>query len=291
MNIRVLEQLVALARHLHFGRASESTNVSASALSRNLAQLEKTLGVRLFERDNRHVEITPAGQKVESWARETLEGWSALRGALTTSATTLAGEIRLYCSVTASYGLLTDLLGRLESAHPGIEIKLHTGDPEHAIARIRAGEEEVGIAARPDTLPRGLAFRRLADSPLVFIAAHDEEQGGKISDTAHALTAPMILPESGLARRRVDAWYKACGTPPKVHTEVTGNEAIVAMVALGLGAGVVPRIVLDNSPLARKVRELNVSPALAPYEIGLVTLERRLKDPLIDAFWSLAHAK
>ena len=77
-------------------------------------------------------------------------------------------------------------------------------------------------------------------------------------------------------------------TVPRVHARVAGNEAIVAMVALGLGVGVVPRIVLDNSPLAERVRELPTRPAFAPYEVGLVTLARHLNDPLVAAFWALA---
>lgn len=286
MNIRSLEQFVELANHLHFGRASEASHVSVSALSRNLRQLEDAVGARLFERDNRGVEITAAGRRFEVFARDTLTNWTAVRSELATHAEALSGEIRLYCSVTASYGLLASLLGRLESTHPGIDIKLHTGDPEHAITRVRAGEEEVGIAARPERLPRGLSFRTLVTSPLVFIASGDTTRR-KSFDATRIAAIPMILPESGLARRRVDAWLKAQQLTPQVHAQVSGNEAIVAMVALGRGVGVVPRIVLDNSPLATQVRELNVKPMLAPYEIGLVTLSRRLKDPLIEAFWSI----
>ena len=68
---------------------------------------------------------------------------------------------------------------------------------------------------------------------------------------------------------------------------MAGNEAIVSMVSLGLGLGVVPKIVLDNSPHAERVRVLEVDPVLEPYELGLFTLKRHLHNPLVDAFWSL----
>ena len=58
------------------------------------------------------------------------------------------------------------------------------------------------------------------------------------------------------------------------------------MVSLGFGVGIVPKIVLDNSPLAGRTRPLDVQPALAPYEVGLFTQERRREEPLIQAFWS-----
>jgi LysR family positive regulator for ilvC len=60
------------------------------------------------------------------------------------------------------------------------------------------------------------------------------------------------------------------------------------MVSLGFGVGVVPQIVLDASPLAGEVTVLRVSPALAPYEVGLFALEKKLRSPLIGAFWDQA---
>jgi LysR family positive regulator for ilvC len=98
----------------------------------------------------------------------------------------------------------------------------------------------------------------------------------------------MILPESGLARHRADRWLRDLGVKPLIYAQVAGNEAIVSMVSLGFGIGVVPQIVLDNSPLAGDVRVLRVSPALAPYEVGLFTLEKKLRSPLIAAFWAPA---
>ena len=293
MNLRTLEQFLLLAEHLHFGRAADAANLSVSALSRNVRQLEESLGVRLFERDNRTVALTPAGERLRPWARETASGWAALRRELSGEGGELSGRISLYCSVTASYGLLADLLGRFRRDYPGIEIDLHTGDPEHAIARVVADEERLAIAARPDRLPRGALFRPLAVSPLTFIGPRDAGEldlpPAGAADPVRWTGTPMILAETGVARRRVDAWFRRLGATPRVHARVAGNEAIVAMVGLGFGVGVVPRIVLDNSPAAARVRVLDVTPVLEPYEVGLVTLRRHLGDPLVAAFWSLGR--
>ena len=91
---------------------------------------------------------------------------------------------------------------------------------------------------------------------------------------------------SGLARQRVDRWFRDLGIKPLIYAQVAGNEAIVSMVSLGFGIGVVPEIVLDASPLAGQVAVLRVTPALAPYEVGLFTLEKKLRSPLIQAFWA-----
>ena len=66
----------------------------------------------------------------------------------------------LYCSVTASYSFLFDILAEVRKSHPRIEIKLHTGDPEFAVSRVQAGDEDISIGARPPALRHCLGRRR-----------------------------------------------------------------------------------------------------------------------------------
>jgi len=284
MDIRQLKQFVTLAETLHFGRASAASHVSPSALSRSIRQLEAGLDAPLFERDNRSVSLTRQGETFLSWARDTLAGWDAVRDTLRQQAGELQGEVSLYCSVTASYSFLFAMLSGIRRDHPRIEIKLHTGDPEHAIARVAGGHEDISIGARPERLPPGIAFRPMARSPLLFIAPASQPELGQAGrrrpDPAWWARVPMILSESGLSRQRTDRWFSELGIQPNVYAQVAGNEAIVSMVSLGFGIGVVPRIVLDNSPLAGEVKVLPVRPALAPFDVGLFTLEKKLRSPL-----------
>ncbi|MGI9291631.1 MAG: HTH-type transcriptional activator IlvY [Gammaproteobacteria bacterium] len=290
MDERNLRQFVNLADSLHFGRASEASHVSPSALSRNIRQLEEKVGTPLFERNNRSVALTHAGRIFLDYARDSLLQWDALRNRLMQEAGELRGEVSMYCSVTASYSFLFELLNRFRDEHPHIEIKLHTGDPEDAVTRVQSGSEDIAIGARPDNLNQELAFKPIATTPLVFIAA----QGGDYAELEKNRPArdawsatPMILSETGLARSRVDRWFTGQGIQPSIYAQVAGNEAIVSMVSLGFGVGVVPQIVLDNSPLAGRVRSLNVRPRLEAYEVGLFTQKKKLHSPLIGAFWSL----
>ena len=137
VNITVLRHFVELSETLHFGRASARANISTSALSRHIRQLEAELNVALFDRDNRTVELTPAGIRFQRYARDAVQQWDQIRFELTDPADHLRGAISLYCSVTASHSILFDLLNRFRPAHPGVEIRLQTGDPEYAIARCR----------------------------------------------------------------------------------------------------------------------------------------------------------
>jgi LysR family positive regulator for ilvC len=289
MNITTLKHFIVLSETLHFGRASARSNISTSALSRHIRQLEIELNVSLFDRDNRTVQLTVEGLKFQRYARNAVQQWDQIRFELTDPAEQLQGEISLWCSVTASHSILVDLLNRFRPAHPQVEIKLQTGDPEQAISRVLALEEELAIAARPESLPSEVVFKPIRTSPLVFIALKDPADSTQISldDPATWQQTPMILATSGIARERVDNWFRTLGVTPKIYAQVAGNEAIVSMVSLGLGVGVVPQIVLDNSPHAARVRILDVTPALAAYDLGLFTLKRHLKNPLVSAFWSL----
>ncbi len=282
MDTRTLRLFLNLAETLHFGRSSEACHVSPSTLSRAIKQLEESLGVELFLRDNRSVQLTQEGVRFTQYARETLQQWEQIRNSLLEGASELRGEISVYCSVTASYSFLYSLLSRFRQLYPQVEIKLHTGDPEHAVARVQQGREEISIAARPAQLPSGIAFRPLDRTPLLFIAP--VEQAFNQHDWRHQ---PMILPESGISRERINQWFASQQIQPDIYAQVTGNEAIVSMVSLGFGIGVVPQIVLDNSPLTDRVEVLAVEPALEPYEIGLFAQERKLRSPIIHAFWSL----
>ena len=133
--VRTLRHFILLCETLNFGRASRRANISTSALSRNIRQLETELNVSLFDRDNRTVELTLAGRKFQRYARNAVQQWEQICYELTDPAEQLQGEISLCCSVTASHSILFDLLNSFRPAHPGVEIRLQTGEPCAAATR------------------------------------------------------------------------------------------------------------------------------------------------------------
>lgn len=293
MDITKLKLFCALADTLHFGRAAALCHMSPSTVSRRIKHLEEDLGVSLFERDNRSVALTHEGQSFLLFAREVLLQWDTYQESLLTQADQLRGQLSIYCSVTASYSFLFNILTEFRVSHPGIAIKLHTGDPAQSIERVLAGNEDIAIAAKPEKLPAGLSFKLIARSPLIFIAPRNEKAWQPSAPTARDfwLKVPMILSEEGLARERLDQWFAQQHIKPNIYAEVKGNEAIVSMVSLGFGIGVLPKIVLDNSPLADRVQPLRHQPDLGPYDLGICVMERRLKSPIISAFWQQLPAE
>lgn len=290
MDSHSLRLFLALADNLHFGRTSREQHVSPSALSRSIKQLEDELGAALFVRDNRSVRLTREGQQFREYASEVINGWQAIRQTFMQDQLNLHGELSLYCSVTASYSFLYDILSSFRQDYPRIEMKLHTGDPAKAVERVQQGLEDLAIGALPDSLPNGVVFQSITRSELRFIGPQapqllNEEQL-KHPGAESWKDVPMILSEEGLARTRTDRWLKHHNIKPRIYAQVSGNEAIVSMVSLGFGIGVVPQIVLDNSPLTARIRIYDIQPPLTAYDIGLFALEKRLKGPLIAAFWN-----
>jgi LysR family transcriptional regulator, positive regulator for ilvC len=281
VDITKLKIFCTLAHQLHFGRAAESCHISPSALSRNIKQLEDDLGIQLFERDNRSVALTQDGKQFLHFAREMLQQWETYQDSILSQADQLRGQLSIYCSVTASYSFLYEILTEFRKQHPGIAIKLHTGDPAQSIERVLAGQEDIAIAAKPDKIPTGISFKPITDSPLIFICAKEKTEWNHTEWNQ----IPVIIPEEGLARERLDAWFKTQQIKPTIYAEVKGNEAIVSMVSLGFGVGVLPKIVLDNSPLKDQIENFIQQPDLGPYAMGICVMQKKLKSPIVNAFW------
>ena len=281
---------VKLAETGNFSRCAQQQHISASKLSRVIQSLEETLDVRLFDRDNRHVALSREGEQFLQFAREQLQNWETFQSELQDRRGQLSGSVSIYCSVTASYSFLYEILTKARNQHPKIKIQLHTGDPADAIERVTNGLEDIAIAAKPERLGSTLSFKQFDTSPLCFITANDDTEFEQLINK-HGEEAwpmiPMILSERGLARERFNHWIQSKGFRPNVYSEVAGNEAIVSMVSLGCGIGLVPQIVLENSPLRSRVKKFIVQPDIAPYEVGACVQSRRLKSPLVNALWQL----
>ncbi|MBT8138450.1 MAG: HTH-type transcriptional activator IlvY [Gammaproteobacteria bacterium] len=296
MEIKELQIFIDLAQTLHFGRTAEKHFISAPALSRWVQRLEARVGVGLLQRNNRRVALTPAGQRYLQFARECLAAWQSFENDMGISVSNLTGSVSLFCSVTASHSLISGVLSGLRAAQPQIEVDLHTGDQADSIARVLNGRDDFAVAAKPEKLDRQLAFATLARTELKFIAPlgecapQREIARGRKAGHIDWQGLPWIVAEQGESRRRLDRWFRAQKIKPSIYAQVTGHEAIVSMVALGCGVGLVPELVLASSPVSDSIQIIEdvKSAKLTPYgefEIGLCTLQHRLDEPLMRAVW------
>ncbi|WJG11351.1 HTH-type transcriptional activator IlvY [Aliiglaciecola sp. LCG003] len=286
MDIRSLQLFVHLANSLHFGKTAEALFVSPSTLSRAIQRLEEECGAELFIRDNRKVKLTIAGEKMRAFSQQTLSAWHGLRADLDQLNPLLTGEIKLYCSVTASQSHLPDILNRFRQQHPQVEVKLTTGDHALSVSKVLDQHADVAISVHTPDFPKELAFFPLDTIPLLLIAPKDSNINSlqQVDWTANS----VILPESGPSKRIVHHWFAEMGIRPRVYATVGGNEAIVSMVALGCGLGIVPKVVLDNSVASKKVNQMPID-NIEPYKLGLCCLKARVNEVLIDAMINQAE--
>jgi LysR family positive regulator for ilvC len=285
MDLRSLQLFQHLAVSLHFGKTADALFVSPSTLSRSIQRLEEECGSVLFVRDNRKVKITAAGRRLLEFSQQVLSEWNRLKSDLDQQNQLLRGELRLFCSVTASQSHLPGIIDRFRHWHPQVEIKLSTGDPALSVKNVLEQRADVAIAIHTPDFPSELAFLPLDKIPLHLIAPKDTQltQLRQVDWTKHS----VVLPESGPSKRIVHHWFTEQGIKPRVYATVGGNEAIVSMVALGCGLGIVPQVVLDNSVASQKVNKIVLN-NIEAYQLGLCCLHKRADEAVIKALFEQA---
>lgn len=290
LNLHEMKNFLVLAEKLHFGRASQACNLSPSALTRSIQRIEESVGHALFLRDNRTVTLTPSGEKFRNYASNALREWETFCEEIKSDGS-VAGRVSIYASVTAVYSLLPDLLESYRTAYPEVQLELRTGSAEESVQQVLDGEIDLSVAALPDQQHARLEFMPLTETQLVFVGPRKSRDTPMRDGQLDLTRAPLVLPRSGLSRRRLDQWLKKHNTRPNINTEVSGNEGILAMVRLGCGIGIVPELVLERSPFRKDVRKITAAPKLAPYVVGLCTTQKNLTRPGIAALWELAGRK
>lgn len=293
MDLRSAQLFQHLASSLSFSKTSEQMYVSAPTLTRIIQRLEQELGCKLFYRDKRSVQLTDAGRRFQLFVRRWLEEWHQLQLDLQLSRIELTGEIKIFCTVTASYSHLPAILDRFRLLCPKADIKLTTGDAASAIEKVKNGEVDIALAAQPTVLPANLAFRSIAKLPVYLIAPTIP---CRVNDLLNQnpipwQDIPMILPEHGPARQRLDAWLNHAGIKAKVIAKVDGHEAMVSMVALGGAISLAAQPVIQHSPVRDRVKKIVIDYEFEQFDLGVCMLAKRLNEPLIQAFWQVAIAK
>ena len=287
---------LSVADTLNFSRSSELLHMSLSAVSRTIQRLEEDLGQTLLERDNRRVLLTHHGRQFREYAQKAVDDWQRLRQTLNAEIA-LAGELGLYCSVTASYSVLAPILEAFRVNHPAVAIMMHTGDQADGVARVISRQDDLAVIARPESLPPRLAFLPLRESNLVLCAPIADCAVRDMVSSCDSCAVdfdwsaiPFIVPERGASKDMLFEWFREQGIRPNIYAQVAGHEAIVAMVGLGLGVGIAPQLVIETSGVGDTVAPVAVRHPLPALEIGLCALKHRLENPLVESLWNTARA-
>jgi LysR family hydrogen peroxide-inducible transcriptional activator len=149
MNLRDLKYVIAVAETRHFGRAAERCFVSQPTLSGQIKKLEEELGVTLFERTNRSVEITPVGEDILAHARQMMEQADAIEQLAQAHQDPLAGPLRVGAIPTLSPYLMPLILAPLKKQYPQVRLVLSEEITDTLLARLHNHEIDAVLLATP----------------------------------------------------------------------------------------------------------------------------------------------
>ncbi|MCW9699228.1 MULTISPECIES: HTH-type transcriptional activator IlvY [unclassified Avibacterium] len=290
MEFQDLKLFIDLAENKHFAKTAEQHYMSPSTLSRQIKRIEEALGETLLLRDNRKVSLTPAGELFLQFAYQQWQQWLSLKQQFHTNQQELQGELRLFCSVTAAYSHLPQMLEKFRLRYPKVEIQLTTGDPAQALEMIQRQQVDLALAGRPAHLPQNVMFHYIDAITLSLIAPRVACATTQLLQQMPIdwQKVPFILPVEGPARQRIDQWFQQKKIKhPTIYATVSGHEGIVSMVALGCGVALLPDVVIENSPLNSQVSTLTIDTPVQPFDLGLCMQKNRLNLPLVRAFWQM----
>lgn len=275
-----LRAFEACAATASFRAAAERLNVTPSAVSHQIRQLEALVGVALFQRTTRHVRLTPAGEAYLPAVREALQ----LLEAATERLRQHRGRRRLTVSVAPSYaiGWLMPRLPRFQVAHPDIELRL---DISVEVVDLRASDIDAALRYSAGASFRGLIAHHLFDEDMAAVCRPD--RAAVLSAPADLEDAPLV--EVSYRGGQWRQWFAAAGVrepaPPPVLTVDYDTVAVEAALD-GLGVALVPQPLvwrhLADGRLARLFPDVHLGGAHSACH--LVYPDERRDDPAIAAF-------
>ncbi|MEV0470421.1 LysR family transcriptional regulator [Streptomyces prunicolor] len=255
MDLRHLKYFLAVAETRNFTQAAASCYVAQSALSQQIARLEKDVGAQLFSRTSRSVRLTAAGELLEPLARRILADVDTARAALDALSGLRRGRLRLGLVQTRASSVdLVEVMADYHARYPGIDFHVTNAPSAEMAAAVLAGDLDIAIVGLgPRQIPDGLDHQVLAADPLVLIVPADhalaDREAVDLADLPESHQLIQFTRGSGL-RRQVEAAFARAGVEPGQHFQVGQIQDMIRLAARGIGVTVVPRssVFLDPVP-------------------------------------------
>jgi len=237
--LRHLVYFREVARRLHFRKAAEALAIAQPALSRQIAQLESALGVRLLNRSSRHVELTPAGAALVERIEPVLVALMRVPADMKAVSEGRVGRLRVAFTGLAMATVLPDILRGFHRRFPGIRLELNESPTALQLAALQAGEIECGFF-HPDGPSPGIETTLLLrERNGVLLPADHPLRGKKTIQLRDLAGTPFVLfPRAnnpGFYDRVLSA-FAMSGIAPRIAEEVWPRSNGVGLVRAGVGA-------------------------------------------------------
>ena len=235
LSIRQLEYLVAVADAPSWATAAAEVGVSPSALSQGLAELERRVGVPLFDREGRRRTLRPAAAEVLAHARQVVALTGDLAAWAERTRSGESGELRVGMIDAAAVGHFAEPLRRFRADHTDLVLRLAVAPSGALLDQLEAGELDVVVCVEPPTPRRGIATTPILTEEL---AVHSPTG---TRPTRPATWGPWVLfPAGSHTRALIEARLDELGAPREIVAESHQPEVLRAMVRLGVGWTVLP---------------------------------------------------
>ena len=240
MELQQMRYVVAVAETSSFTRAAERCLVVQSALSHQIARLERELGAKLFERTSRRVQLTPAGAAFLPVARQCLDAAERAAAEVAAAIGEVRGRLAVGLIPTVAAVDIPDALRDFHQRYPDVRINLRVGASGELVEQVKQGTLEVAfLGLPPNARPQGVAVRELARDHLVAVVAPDHPLAGEPVVSLHRLATEVFvdLPAGSAGRNQTDQAFAAAGLNRDVAFEVSSADFMARLIARGLGIG------------------------------------------------------
>ncbi|MGC7095492.1 LysR family transcriptional regulator [Amycolatopsis lurida] len=277
LNLERLRVLRAVSTTGSVSGAAAQLHVTTSAVSQQLARLEREVGQRLLERNGRGIRLTDAATLLAAHGDRLLAQVEQVEAELARHRGAVAGALSVAAFATAARGLLPGALRALRAEHPALELRLDEQEPPEAIAGLCRGDVDVAVVQdwpeAPLVLPEGLSRENLLDDVLDLAVPVGHALASSASVTLKDLAAEewITWPDGQLCHD----WLALTLDKPRIVHTASEHSTQLALVAAGLGVAVLPRLGRDHVPEGVRLVPIDPRPARQVHVLWRTSAARR----------------
>ena len=287
LNFHQLYIFQMVANHLSFSKAAEAMAITQPAVSIQVQELEKFLGITLFHRRPRGLKITEAGNAVLAYAQQIFVLSNQLVYTVQEMEELHTGRLVLGASSTPGEYVLPLVVGRFRQIYPGIQVELVIGNTRSIIHRILGGDMDLGmIGDHVEEASSELEMVDFQDDDIVLVASPTHPVHSlKKPSVEQILELGLVAREQGSATRlAAERQFRNLGTIPKIAVELGSNQAVKQAASAGGGIGIISRLGITAELNAGMLKVLDVNGWECRRPLTLVQPKDRYLSPSQRAF-------
>jgi DNA-binding transcriptional LysR family regulator len=289
LTCRQLQTVVALAEYGSFIAASALLKTSQPAVTRTVKHVEEVLGVKLFDRSTRSVQITAAGKEFVGVARRMLNDLRITIHSMRELSDQRRGQVIISSIMSVANGKLPGLVSTYCLDHPGIELHVRDGVHGTVIEDVRSGAADFGITYLDDLPDPFMSVPLGSEEFTVVLPRHHELAKKKSLSLRDLKDAPLVsLPSDSRTRRVIDSAASSIGLTLNHVVTVSQFATMLGFVRAGIGLAIAPKSGVVSF-LGKELNAVQVRGRPLPRDLGLIRLREREPSPAAEGLMSLVR--